>query len=92
MTFDDYLHATKRAILATYCNDNYAVVSPDQFVDTLNRVFTLKKKVLANIARYVQNEVEGRGKTLDATLANISFFSAVLVEYIDRDGNQPISK
>jgi len=47
---------------------------------------------MINIATYVKNEVEVRGKPLDITLNNISFFAAILVEYIDRDGNQPIVK
>lgn len=88
----NYLDAVKRTILASYINTFYHTTPPDQFVDTLNRVFTLKQKVLANIAAYVQREVEVRGKPLDKTLDNISFFAAILVEYIDRDGNQPIVK
>ncbi|TWW08799.1 hypothetical protein E3A20_20700 [Planctomyces bekefii] len=89
---DFYLNATKQAILVTYCNEFYGRVPSDQFVDTLNRVFSLKQKAFKNIATYVQREVEVRGKPLDQTLVNISFFANILVEYIDRDGNQPIKK
>ena len=92
MNFDYYLNATKKVILANYCNTYYSKVSADEFVDTLNRIFTLKQKVLTNIAKYVQYEVELRGKPLEKTLNNISFFSGIIVEYIDRDGNQPIKK
>jgi hypothetical protein len=88
----DYLTAVKQAILASYCNSFYAKLPPDQFADTLNRLFKLKQKPLANIAAYVQREVEVRGKPLNKTLNNISFFASILVEYIDRDGNQPIIK
>lgn len=88
----DYLTAVKQTILASYCNAFYGKVPADQFVDTLNRVFKLKQKPLANIAAYVRREVEVRGKPLDKTLDNISFFASILVEYIDRDGNQPIDK
>ena len=88
----NYLDAVKGVILAAYINQFYRAMPPDQFVDTLNRIFVLKQKVLANIAAYVQREVEVRGKPLDKTLENISFFAAILVEYIDRDGNQPIAK
>lgn len=88
----DYLTLTKQAILASYCNTFYGKVPPDQFVDTLNRVFKLKGKVLGNLAAYVEREVNVRGKPLEQTLNNISFFASILVEYIDRDGNQPIVK
>lgn len=86
-----HLPAVKQAILAAYCNTFYGKVDADQFVDTLNRVFKLKQKVLANLAAYVEREI-ARGKPLDKTLINISFFAQILVEYIDRDGNQPIDK
>lgn len=92
MTYDYYLKITKQAIIAAYCNEFFFKLSPDQFVDTLNRIFTLKHKVLENIARYVEKEVEARGKPLDVTLNNISFYASILVEYIDKNGNQPIVK
>lgn len=88
----DYLTLTKQTILAAYCNTFYGKVPPDQFADTLARIFRLKQKVLSNLAAYVRREVEVRGKPLDQTLINISFFASILVEYIDRDGNQPIAK
>lgn len=87
-----YLIPTKQAILAAYCNEFYGKVPPDEFADNLSRIFKLKQKVFGNIADYVRREVETRGKPLDITLHNISFFAAILVEYIDRDGNQPITK
>lgn len=87
-----YLIPVKQAILAAYCNEFYGKVPADEFADTLSRIFRLKQKPLANIADYVRREVDVRGKPLTQTLANISFFAAILVEYIDRDGNQPIVK
>lgn len=89
---EPYLTATKQAILAAYVNEFYGKIPADQFVDNLARIFRLKQKVLSNIAAYVEREVETRGKPLDRTLSNISFFAAILVEYLDRDGNQPITK
>lgn len=87
-----YLDPVKQTILASYCNTFYGKMSADAFADNLHRIFMLKQKVLANIAEYVRKEVDVRHKPLDQTLANISFFAAILVEYIDRDGNQPIVK
>lgn len=92
MNLDFYIHGVKRAILANYFNSYYHNTPPDQFVDTLNRIFTIKQKVLTNIAIYVQREVEVRHKPLEQTLQNISFFASIIVEYIDRGGNQPIKK
>lgn len=88
----NYLDAVKRTILIAYINAYHSALAPDAFVDTLARIFTLKQKVLANVAAYVQREVEVRGKPLDKTLANISFFSQILVERVERAGNQPIDK
>lgn len=87
-----YLDPVKQAILAAYCNTFYGKVSADAFADNLNRIFVLKQKVLSNIAEYVRKEVDVRHKPLNQTLENVSFFAAILVEYIDRDGNQPIDK
>lgn len=87
-----YLEPVKQTILASYCNTFYGKLPPDEFADTLSRIFRLKQKVLSNIAEYVRREVEVRGKPINQTLQNISFFASILVEYIDRDGNQPITK
>lgn len=87
-----YLDSVKQTIIASYCNTFYGKVPPDQFADTLHRIFLLKQKVLGNLAAYVRREVEVRGKPINQTLENISFFASILVEYIDRDGNQPIDK
>ncbi len=88
----NYLDAVKRTLLIAYINANHLALGPDSFVDTLARIFTLKQKVMANIAAYVQREVEVRGKPLDQTLQNISFFAAILVDRVERAGNQPIDK
>ncbi len=86
-----HLPAVKQTILAAYCNTFYGKVEADQFVDTLSRLFRLKAKMLGNLAAYVDREI-ARGKPLDKTLNNISFFASILVEHIDRSGNQPIDK
>ncbi len=88
----NYLDAVKRTLLIAYINSYHAALPPDAFVDTLARIFTLKQKVMQNIAAYVQREVEVRGKPLDQTLTNISFFAAILVDRVERAGNQPIIK
>ncbi len=88
----NYLDAVKRTLLIAYINSYHSALSPDAFVDTLNRIFALKQKVMTNIAEYVRREVEVRGKPLDKTLENISFFAAILVDRVERAGNQPIAK
>lgn len=87
-----YLEPTKQAIIASYVNTFYGKVPGDQFADNLSRIFRLKQKVLANIADYVRREVDERKKPLNQTLENIGFFASILVEYLDRDGNQPVTK
>lgn len=89
---NNYLPLVKQAIIATYCNEYFGKTDPDKFVEDLNRIFVLKQKVLSNIAEYVKKEVEVRGKPLNQTLNNITFFSAILVEYLNKNGNQPIKK
>ncbi len=88
---NSYLEQVKQVIAITYLQNNLGRLSTDQVVETLHRLFLLKQKPMANIAAYVEREVM-RGKDLIQTLQNISFFANVLVEYLERDGNQPIIK
>lgn len=86
-----HLEAVKQVLTVTYLNAALGRAPTDQVVETLSRLFLLKQKPMANIAAYVDREV-ARGKDLHTTLTNVAFFAGVLVEYLERDGNQPIVK
>jgi len=86
-----YLEQVKQVIAVTYLQGNLGRIPTDQVIETVYRIFLLKQKPMANLAAYVEREV-ARGKSLNDTLSNISFFAAVLADYLERDGNQPITK
>lgn len=87
-----YDEAVKKTLIVHYSNHLLNQLPADEFVDTLSRLFRLKAKMIRNIAKYVQREVEVRGHPVDRVLGNIGFFALVFVEYIHKDNGQPIHK
>lgn len=87
-----YEEAVKKTLILHYTRYLLNTISSEEFVDTLARMFRLKKKMIGNIAKYVQKEVEVRNNPIDKVLENIGFFAPVFREYIHKDNGQPIHK
>jgi hypothetical protein len=85
-----YERWVKGTIIATYTQAFLNSMEPDDFVTTLRRIFERKSKVFRNLAAHVKREVEEKGRPIQQTLQNISFYAIVMKDYVQRNNNQPI--
>lgn len=83
--------AVKQMLIESYFNNFCRKTAPDEFVDSLNRIFKQKKKVIHRLALYIQSEV-AKGHDPARTLANLDFFAVVLKEFLGKNNNQPMNK
>ncbi len=89
---DFYTDHVKRMLIVVAANGLLPHFKPDQLLDTLHRIFRFKQKVIVNLARYAKAEVEERGRPLNDTLNNLTFFTQVLFEYVEKNNGQPLDK
>lgn len=91
-TLPRYEEAVKRMLLAHYFNEFYQKLPPDEFVDTLNRIFKHKTKVIRNLALYVQKQVEEHGRPAEKVVQSLGFYAAVLKEFVSKNLSQPLRR
>ncbi len=89
---DYYLSAVKEMIIVEYFRRYFGRLPHSEFVQILGRVFRNKTAVMENLAKYVKKDVEDKGRKINESLTDISFFTDVLVEYRDKNIGQPIKR
>ena len=87
-----YRDHVKRMIIVVSANGVLPQTSPDFMLETLHRIFKLKKKVIENLAVYAEKQVEENGRTIEETMAALTFFVGVLFEQADANNGQPLRK
>lgn len=92
LTLPRYEAAVKRMLIVFYIRDLLDQLPPDEFVDSLNRIFKHKRKVIRHLALYVQREAEERGHPTDKVLSSLGFYAQILKQFINRAGNQPLKR
>lgn len=92
LTIDRYESAVKRMLIAHFFNEFYQKLPPDQFVDTLNRIFKHKGKVIRNLAVYVQREVEEKGRPAEKIVQSLGFYAGVLQGFVGKNEGQPLRR
>jgi FkbM family methyltransferase len=83
-----YQSAVKQMLIASYTQNFYGKLRPDQFVESLSRMFRFKTKVIDNLALYVQAEAQ-KGHSAERVLKSLDFFARVLKEFEGKNVNQP---
>jgi hypothetical protein len=91
-TLPRYEDAVKRMLIASYLNEFYQKLSPDELVDTLNRIFKHKAKVIRNLALYVQKEVEEKGRPAEKIVRSLNFYAVILKEFSAKALGQPLKR
>lgn len=91
-TLPRYEDATKRMLIANFFNEFYTQLPPDEFVDTLNRIFKHKAKVIRNLALYVQKEHEEKGHPAEEVLQSLGFYAAILKDFVGKNAGQPLRR
>ena len=84
-----YEEAVKKTLIVHFVQTFLNHLPADELVDTLDIIFRRKRKVIRNLALYVQTEVEQKGHPIEVTLSNIGFFAMVLKDYATRNNGHP---
>lgn len=82
--------AIKRSIIVSLVN-GLIRGNPDELVNSLNRVFQRKSKVFSNLAAWAEKQVQ-RGHDPEKVVNSLSFYAKVLLEYSEKNLNQPLKK
>ena len=92
LTLPRYETAVKQMLIASYAHEFFGKLPPDEFVDSLNRIFKHKTKVIRNLALYVQKQVEEHDRPAEKVVQSLGFYAVILKEFLNRDGSQPIRR
>ena len=91
-TLPKFEDAVKRMLIVHYTNEFYHKLPPDEFVDTLNRIFKHKTKVIRNLALYVQKQVEEESRPAEKVVQSLGFYAAVLKGFVFKNLGQPLRR
>lgn len=81
-------NTVRQMLVATFINENYGKMHPNELIGTLDRILRFKTKVINHLALYVQKEA-ARGHQPEQVLKWLSFYANTLKEFVSKNQNQP---